>query len=180
MHGCAAKLVLITLFAGWSLGAQDMDATIREARQSYDYARDNILKSAQEMPQSAYNFRPTPADRTFAELIDDAARSQMEVCAAISGMSPEPNVPFSENRMDLIAALRRSASECDAAYASVNRFNAGNETGLGNMRHTKLGLLFLNAGPSAGTVRRDLRVSQFKGFDSSIAVRSPGANRLIR
>lgn len=145
MNGSAAKLVLITLFAGWSLGAQDIGATIQEARQAYDYARDNILKSAQEMPQSAYNFRPTPANRTFAELVDDAARSQAEACAAMSGMSPEPSVPFSHNKTDLIAALRRSASECDAAYAAVNRFNAGNETGLGDMRHTKLGLLFLNA-----------------------------------
>lgn len=145
MHGCAAKLVLITLFAGWSLSAQDKGATIQEARQSYDYARDNILKSAQEMPQNAYSFRPTPANRTFAELIEDAARSQAEVCAAVIGTSPEPDVPFLQNKTDLIVALRRSASECDAAYASVNRFNAGNETGLGNMRHTKLGLLFLNA-----------------------------------
>ncbi len=145
MNRYFAKLLLVTIFTGWSLNAQKISTLIDEAKQSYNKVKDNILKSAERMSEENYTFRPTPGSRTFGQLIGDVARSQADVCSAIAGDRSQANGAYSPSKADLIAALEQSIRKCDSAYGSVNTFNAGQELGFGSMRHSKLALLFLNA-----------------------------------
>lgn len=145
MNRCSAKLIPIALLTAWLMNGQDLSTFIDEARQSYRDVKDNILKSAEWMPEQSYNFRPTSSSRSFGQLIGEVARSQANVCSAIDGDRSPLNGPYSESKPDLIQVLEKSMRRCDSAYASVNAFNANEQVGFGNIRHSKLGLLFLNA-----------------------------------
>ncbi len=145
INRCFTKLILITLVIGWSLSAQGIGTFIREAKQSYTKVRDNVLKSAEWMPEEDYSFRPTPESRTFGQLIGELATAQSDVCSAITANRPQGNGQYAKSKADLVEALARSIRVCDSAYASVTAYNANQEVGFGSMRHSKLGLLFLNA-----------------------------------
>jgi hypothetical protein len=140
-----SKLILITAIAGWHLSAQDRATFIDEAKQSYREVKDNILKSAEEMPAEDYDFRPTPGSRAFGRIVRDIAASQTDVCSAINGKSPQPYGRDGRAKVDLVEALKQSIRECNTAYRAVTPLNAGQQIGFGAMAHSKLGLLFLNA-----------------------------------
>jgi DinB superfamily len=129
---------------GWSLHGQNVSTFIDEAKQSYADVSDNLLKSAQWMPEENYNFRPTPKSRTFGQLIGDAARSQADVCSTIDGNRLPVDREYSESKADLVEALEKSIRKCNSAYRSVNALNANQEVGFGSRRYSKLGLMFIN------------------------------------
>ncbi len=144
MNRFVTKLLLVTALAGWSLEGQDSSTFIDEARQSYRDVKDKILKSAEWMPESRYNFRPTSSSQTFGQLIASIVQSQFEACSAVAGNGFQGNGPTVESKAELLLELKKSNSTCDSAYASLNSFSANQEVGIGNMRHSRLGLMFLN------------------------------------
>ncbi len=140
------QLALISTLAAGVSQAQDQAAFVHEATQQYRFAADNLLKSAEQMPASDYTFRPTREAQSFGDWISDVATSHMEVCSAVEGKRAPGDEGFpTSNKADLIWALKRSMKACDSAYASVNSFNASQEMLFEGARHSKLGLLFLNA-----------------------------------
>ncbi|MDQ2712198.1 MAG: DinB family protein [Acidobacteriota bacterium] len=164
MNRCFARLILITVFTGWSLNAHEISTLIEESKPSYNEVKNNILKSAEWMPEENYAFRPTPGSRTFGQLIGDVARSQADVCSAIAGDRSQVNGAYSTSKADLVAALKESIRKCDSAYGSVNTFNAGQEVGFGSMRHSKLALLFLNAAHDNDLYGQLATYLRLKGF----------------
>src|SRR5437667_7075304 len=56
-----------------------------EIKQSYQTVKNNIIKSAQEMPEENYSFKPTPDIRSFAQVLGHIAESQMRTCSAAIG-----------------------------------------------------------------------------------------------
>lgn len=164
MNRCFGKLILVTIFTGWSLNAQDISTLIDESKPSYNEVKDNILKSAEWMPEENYAFRPSPGSRTFGQLIGDVARSQADVCSAIAGNRSQLNGAYSASKADLIAVLKQSIRKCDSAYGSVNTFNALQEVGFGSMRHSKLALLFLNAAHDNDLYGQLATYLRLKGF----------------
>ena len=54
-------ILLITLV----LNAQDANPLSTEARQAYATVKNDILKSAEKMPEENYGFKPAPRVRTF-------------------------------------------------------------------------------------------------------------------
>ena len=58
---------------------------IREAQQSYDQVKDNVLKSAEWMSEEHYSFHPTPTSRSLGRWIGDVAVAQTDTCSAMTG-----------------------------------------------------------------------------------------------
>ncbi len=87
----------------------------------------NLLAAAQAMPADKYGFKPTPAQRTFGELIVHIEGDNRITCAAISGATPdaEPKLTAADPKEKLVAALQRSLAFCDAALAQVTDAKLG-------------------------------------------------------
>jgi hypothetical protein len=139
------RLFLAAALTVVSLSAQDSGSFVYEARQQFKSASENLLKSAEEMPALDYSFRPTPDSPSFGDWVNEAAASQTSVCSAVDGKSVEDKGFYAKDKAELVEKLRRAIGKCDSAYASVNSFTAGQELNFGSRRHSRLGLLFMNA-----------------------------------
>ena len=92
-----------------------MAATIPE----YERVREFLLRSAEQMPDEHYAFKPTPAVRSFGQIVGHVAETQYVFCAAARNEpNPQPE-EFEKTRTAkarLVEALRASFEYCDSAY----------------------------------------------------------------
>ena len=140
-----SRLIMAAAFTGcFCLFAQDASTLVKEATQSYDRVRDNILKAAEEMPEQDYRFQPTPDIRTFAQLVGHIAEAQAHYCSAAAETQTQFNAREKTSKADLLATLKESNDVCDKAYDSVNESNFSRTAGAGRMQHSKLGILYGN------------------------------------
>jgi uncharacterized damage-inducible protein DinB len=93
-----------------------MAATVPE----YERVKDFVLRSAAQMPEEHYAFKPTPAVRSFGQIVGHLAEVQYMFCAAARNEpNPQPE-KFEKTRTTkarLVDALTASFSYCDTAYS---------------------------------------------------------------
>jgi uncharacterized damage-inducible protein DinB len=92
-----------------------MAATIPE----YERVKEYLLRSAEQMPEEDYAFKPTPVVRSFGQVVGHVAATQYVFCAAARNEpNPQPE-EFEKTRTakaKLVEALRGSFEYCDSAY----------------------------------------------------------------
>lgn len=81
--------------------------------QAYTAVKANILRTADKMPDANYSFKPTPGIRTFAEVLDHIADSQMRTCAAVAGDQQTFSAAGKTTKTDVTMALQDAFAECD-------------------------------------------------------------------
>ena len=103
------------------LQAQSSNSLSSGAKMLYSMAKNNILKSAEEMPETDYSFKPTDSVRTFGQLVGHVADGQYEFCSSVVGDGAQPpEVEKSKTtKADLIAGLKTAFAYCDKAYDSL-------------------------------------------------------------
>lgn len=152
--------VLVVLAA--AISANAANPFIDEAKQGYTQIKTNIMKAAEKMPESAYNFQPTPEERTFGALVGHIADAQTRICSSASGEMKPATAGKLTAKADLVAALKASFAVCDAAMEAVNDENAMSKVSfMGRGERTKLGTLIYNIGhdnESYGTMAVYLRL----------------------
>ena len=115
------------LFLGVScacaLQAQDSGALVKDLQQSYMGIKGNITAAAEAMPDSDYEFKLSPEQRTFGGWVAHVAEAQMRTCAGITGSGKKSDAAGKTSKTDLVAALKASFDECDAAYDGTNAQN---------------------------------------------------------
>ena len=127
-----------------------------------------LAKSAEMMPEEHYSFKPTPAQRTFGELIGHVAQANFGACAGLLG---QPN-PVQGRRLeqelktkaDLVKALNDSLTLCDQAYAAATAANVAEMVKVGQSEASRGGRMSGNTAhnnESYGTMVVYLRL---KGF----------------
>jgi uncharacterized damage-inducible protein DinB len=92
-----------------------MAATIPE----YDRVKGYLLRSAEQMPEEHYAFKPTAAVRSFGQLVGHVAATQYVFCAAARNEPNPQQEEFEKTRTakaGLVAALRASFEYCDSAF----------------------------------------------------------------
>jgi DinB superfamily len=93
-------------------------------RQSYDVIKNNLLKAADKMPEDGYDFKPTPAERSFGGWVAHVADAQSAGCSRALGNPAGGGAALKTSKADLVAALKDSFQVCDAAYAALSDANA--------------------------------------------------------
>jgi len=104
------------------LHAQSAPGPLMAATKGFNtMVNDNVLKSAEEMPEKNYGFRPTPEVRTFGQLVGHVADAQYEFCSAVVGDGAKgPDVEKTKTtKADLIQALKTAFAYCDKAYEGM-------------------------------------------------------------
>ena len=112
----------------------------------YEMAKGWLTKSAEQMPEANYSFKPTPEIRSFGQIIGHVANSQYVFCAAVKGEENPSKADFEKTtaKADLVKALNDSFAYCDGAY-QINDMKAMEEiTLMGSMKGSRLWGLTLN------------------------------------
>jgi DinB family protein len=133
------KVTLIAMFLilmPFAAEAQETKAAPAEAnpvsntvRKLVERAAKNLVAAADAMPADKYSFHPTPAQMTFAKLVEHMAGSNNLLCSKISGMAAPAEEKLSETdpKEKLVGALKASFDYCTQALAKVDDSNLGEQ-----------------------------------------------------
>jgi|SRR5579872_5706442 len=117
-----------------------------DVRRAYADVKNNILKSADKMPEESYDFRPAPRVRTFGQILGHIAQEQyLYFCAPFKGEQKFADIEKTKtSKADLMVALKESFAYCDAAYDAMTDSKAAQIVDTGGSKSTKLRLLWMN------------------------------------
>lgn len=96
------------------------DPAVASARQIWEGMTNFIIKSAEQMPEGDYSYRPVATVRTFGQLIGHVAGAQYVYCSAVLGDPPRSEGSIEETvrtKAGLVAAIKASTEYCKTAYA---------------------------------------------------------------
>ena len=98
-------------------------------RTAWDGAKQNLTRSAEQMPEADYAFRPVSTVRTFGQILAHVAGANYVFCSAAKGeKSPHAEAAFEKTattRAQIMKALADSIAYCDTAYAALDDKRAG-------------------------------------------------------
>src|ERR1041385_944836 len=92
---------------------------VAAVRPVYEMVKGWLVKSANQMPDSNYGFKPTPAVRSFGGIIGHVANANYMLCSTARGIDNPMKATDYEKTMDkasLVKALEESFAYCDKAY----------------------------------------------------------------
>jgi hypothetical protein len=124
--------------------AASSNPLVAEARQAYNQIKTNLQNMAAKMPPESYDFKPVPEIRTFGELMAHIADTQTRTCSALHGQARSGDAASKKTKDDLVAALKASFDECDAAWDATTEANAFQMAGGGRMQRSRLATLINN------------------------------------
>jgi uncharacterized damage-inducible protein DinB len=129
------------------LQGQETSRVGTEMKAAYTSVKNNLLKSAEKMPDENYGFKPMPEMRSFAQVLDHAASAQLHSCGAINGEQKSANTEGT-TKADVIAALNAASAECDKAFDALTDANSLEAIKTPRGERTRMALL-------AGTIAHD-------------------------
>jgi len=111
----------------------------------YDDVKDNVIKSAELMPEANYAFKPTPAVRSFGQLIGHIANANFAICATSKGEKSPAMQDFEKNteKAALVKAVKDAFAYCDAVYKMPDA-SLSAQTELFGMKMSRMGFALLN------------------------------------
>lgn len=88
----------------------------------YGLVKNNIIRSAEKVPDDIYAFKPAPEVKTFAQMLGHIADANYMFCAAVLGeRSPSPGVEKTMSSKDqIVPAVKAAFAYCDKAYEQMN------------------------------------------------------------
>lgn len=141
------KIAIVLSIATIQCFAQsNSDPLSAGSKMLYTMTKGNILKSAEEMPEANYSFKPVDTVRTFGQLVGHVADGQYEFCSAVVGDEKEhPSVEKSKTtKADLIQALKDAFAYCDTAYNGMTDTHAADSVKFFGRSANKLTILSFN------------------------------------
>jgi uncharacterized damage-inducible protein DinB len=105
-----------------------------------------LLRTAGQMPEEKYGFRPVETVRTFGQIVGHLADSQYGFCSRIKGeKSPAQNhEKTATSKAQLIAALEQSFAYCNSVYATLTDDSAQENVKLMGSDTPRIGVVQIN------------------------------------
>ena len=109
-------------------------------------AKNNIMKSAQEMPEGDYSFKPVDSVRSYGQILAHVADSQYEFCSAVLEDKKEhPSVEKSATTKEqIMVELKTAFGYCEGAFSQMTDAHAANMVGFFGRQMPKLSVLSFN------------------------------------
>ncbi len=142
----AAFLLLAPLQAQTPAPAPPKNPLVATSQAFFSSAKTNILRSLDKVPDSLWDYKPTPAVRSFAQMFAHVADGQYEFC----GMASEGKVvdkgieKSATTKAQVSAALKDAFAYCDAAYAKMTDATAVEMVPFFNRQATRIGAMDFN------------------------------------
>ena len=111
----------------------------------YEMAKGWLVKSAEMLPEADYSFKPTPAVRSFGQLIGHVANANYMMCATAKGEKSPAMQDFEKTteKAALIKGLKDALAYCDPVYKMADADRSAPAEMFG-IKMTRLGFAFLN------------------------------------
>lgn len=141
------RFALVLLLALPAAASAQAGAGVLAARASWKQMADYVTRSAEQMPEADFAYRPTASVRTFGQLVGHVAGAQQMICAAALGEKPLAEDQFEKPGMTkaaLVQAMKSSTAYCERAYAQSDAAAAGMIDMFGE-RQSRLQALVMNA-----------------------------------
>lgn len=112
------SLCCLILFASAALAQNPLTDSF-QAR--YKSMRQNLVQTAELMPEDAYGFKLTPEQRPFGGWIGHVAMGNYHFCSMIKGeKAPDTSALHDKTgKADLVKAIKESFDYCDAALQGM-------------------------------------------------------------
>ncbi len=141
-------LLIPALFAAAILAAQQpasKSPVMDVVRQQLQTRAKNMVAAAEEMPDNKYDYKPTPEQMSFGELLVHVATANAGLCAALSGTAvPQLQLTPKDPKPKLVEGLRKTFEFCSTALPKVDDSSLGQEMSLRDRKMTKAtGVLYL-------------------------------------
>jgi len=109
----------VVAFFGSMAFAQNPLTDAFQAR--YQSMRDNLVQSAEAMPEDSYNFKLTPEQRPFSGWIGHVAMGNYHFCSMIKGeKAPDTSALHDKTgKADLVKAIKDSFEYCDRELQGI-------------------------------------------------------------
>ena len=139
-------LASIPLTAGLLSAQTAADPLSAGIKGMYNSIKNNVIKSAEKMPEENYAFQPTPEVRTFGRLVGHVADAQYLFCSVVTGeKNPAPGIEKGKtSKADLVAALKDAFAYCDKAYDGMTDAHAAEIVKFFGREQAKLVVLAFN------------------------------------
>ncbi|MBL8177423.1 MAG: DinB family protein [Bryobacterales bacterium] len=131
---------------GFSIAAFAQNPMAEGQKFLHDMAKNNVLRSAEKMPEENYAFKPVPEVRSFGQLLGHIADAQYLFCSAVLGKpNPAPGIEKSKTtKADLAQALKEAFAYCDSAYAGLTDAQLGERVKFFGREQAKATVLSFN------------------------------------
>jgi uncharacterized damage-inducible protein DinB len=130
-----------------SPAAPPADASVAATRALWQMMAAYVQRSAEQMPDADFSYRPVDGVRTFGQVVAHLAGSQYMFCAAATGDAARGEDDVERTRTgkaDIVQAFRESTAYCERAYAQADASSAQPITLFGQPR-TRFYALTMNA-----------------------------------
>lgn len=145
MHLIILRTLLICLLAPAAVAAQDNPLS-EHSKGVYGGMKMILLRSAENMLEKNYGFKPTDTVRSFGQIVGHVADAQYIFCSAVLGeKNPLPKIEKTRtSKAELIAALNDAFAYCDKAHDSVTDASGTQMVKFMGGDTPKLGVLSVN------------------------------------
>ncbi len=119
---------------------------VESSKVFYSNAKQDILRSAEKMPEDKYTFKPIDSVRSYGQLVAHVADGQYEFCGAAASKHDEKGIEqTAKTKADIVAALKAAFAYCDAIYAGMTDAKAAEMIpAFGGAKITRLSMLDFN------------------------------------
>ncbi len=147
MNRIFVTTIAVVLACGGALRGEDNPLTTA-AKRDYMNVRNNVMRSAEKMPEADYVFKPTPEVRSFGEQIAHIADDQYNICSGAKGETRNASYTAIESSLtkkaDLVPALKKAFEYCDGAFESMTDASGAEMPKGTKLRMPRLSILTFN------------------------------------
>ena len=137
--------VILVVTIGCALHAQELNPLSADLKRAYATVKNDILKSAEKMPEESYSFKPAPRVRSFGQILGHLAEEQYFFCSAVRGEQKAVDIEKAKTtKAELLYALHDSFAYCDPVYDGLTDAAAAQTIKVGKSERTKAGMLWGN------------------------------------
>jgi uncharacterized damage-inducible protein DinB len=139
------RQTLLTLALAAAPGAMAAQTTAA-MKPLFDANNQYLIKSAEQMTDANYAFKPVATVRSFGEIIGHLANENYLMCAAATGQTnPMASKDYEKvtSKAELVTALKAALAYCDEAYKLPDA-RLADPVELFGMKGTKLWAITLN------------------------------------
>jgi uncharacterized damage-inducible protein DinB len=119
---------------------------VDSSKMFYLNAKQDILRSAEKMPENKYAFKPVDSVRSYGQVLAHVADGQYEFCGGAAGKHDDKGIEQNaKTKADIVAALKAAFAYCDAIYAGMTDAKAAEMIpAFGGTKITRLSMLDFN------------------------------------
>jgi uncharacterized damage-inducible protein DinB len=125
--------------------AQTKNTLIPSSKAIFSIAKNDVLKSADKIPDEVWSFQPTPEVRTVAQLFAHVADGQYEFCGPANGEKVAKDIEKTvKTKAEIAGALKDAFAYCDAVFAKMTDASATEEVDLFGRKLSRLAIMDFN------------------------------------